>query len=67
MSKIREKFPHLSDAHRDLILNVLVAGFQYVLDVGEDGVCEFLIEEDVNVSYAPLVQKRIDEYKRTHG
>lgn len=67
MCQLNEKFPKMSKARKKLIANTLLTGFEYILEVGEDDVCKFLLEEGVDFSVFPHVKERIDKYIRETG
>lgn len=49
----------MSDAQRALIINSLLASFEYVLEVGEDEVCQELIESKIDCSAFKRVTQRV--------
>lgn len=62
--RLSEIYPEMSKAHRKLIINSLLSSFEYILEVGEDGVCQAIIDDNIDVSVFENVAKRIEEYKR---
>lgn len=60
---LSEMYPAMSKAHRKLVVNSMLAAFDYILEVGEDEVCKFLVDEDADVSMFEHAAKRIEEYK----
>jgi hypothetical protein len=62
--KLSEMYPAMSSAQRKLIINSLLSSFEYILEVGEDGVCRNIIDDNIDVSVFENVAKRVAEYKR---
>jgi hypothetical protein len=56
----------MSDAQRALIINSLLASFEYILEVGEDEVYKELIESKIDCSAFKRVTQRIARYKQQH-
>lgn len=64
--KLTEIYPDMSDAQRALIINSLLASFEYILEVGEDEVYKELIESKIDCSAFKRVTQRIARYKQQH-
>jgi hypothetical protein len=62
--KLSETYPAMSEAHRKLVMNSLVASFEYILSAGEDEACQLILDEQMDLSVFEHVAKRVEEYRR---
>lgn len=62
--KLSEMYPAMSEAHRKLFMNSLLASFEYILSAGEDKVCQLILDEQMDLSVFEHVAKRVEEYRR---
>lgn len=63
--KLSEIYPEMSNAHRKFAINSLLASFEYILEVGEDGVCQALVDDGIDASMFGNVARRIEEFRAT--
>lgn len=62
---INKIYPNLDPPYRKLIISSLLASFEYILEVGMDGMCEEILEENLDISAYPTIQRCLEEYKQS--
>ena len=60
---IKELYPALSRSNQNLFITSLLGIFEYLLEVGEDAVCQLIIDEGADISFFPHVSERISRFQ----